>query len=136
MSTGSSTPRLRVGAWAALLVVAGLLAMHGVGTHGSTAEEHASMGAVPGHHAAEHLGAGMVAEAVAALAPAAPAPGAHHVRTACVAVLALALLLLLGILPLGSARRTPSTPAHLVRLLRRARAPDPPDLVRLCVCRC
>ena len=136
MSTGSSTPRLRACAWAALLVVAGLLAMHGVGTHGTTAEDHASMEAVPGHQAGELVGPATVAEAVAVLGPATHAPGAHHVRAACVAVLTFALLLLLGMLPLGSARRTPSAPAHLVRLLRRARAPDPPDLVRLCVCRC
>lgn len=151
MSPGSSTPRLRagvgvrVGAWVSLLVVAGLLAMHGLGAHGSMAgtgpmtSADASMHGMTSHGDASKVAAvattAVLAE-VHLVAPVAPAHGAHHVMASCVVVLSFALLLLLGLLPTGSQRRTPTVPDHLVRLLRRARDPDPPDLVRLCVCRC
>ncbi len=153
MSAGSSTPRLRAGvgvragAWVSVLVVAGLLAMHGLGAHGSmtgsmvagdsTTSTDVSMSRMSAHPSSTpHLEDVVTAAEIGLVAPVAPSQGAHHVMASCVVVLSVALLLLLVVLPMGTRRRTPWLPEHLVRLLRRARAPDPPDLVRLCVCRC
>ena len=118
---------------AVFLVLGGLLAMHGLGTHGIAGDDHAGMS---GAHAAAPR-ADAAALAPLALDPRAPAHGAEHLMAGCVAVLGVAMALLLGLMaPRGGWRSIPVTLVRPVAVPRRARAPDPPDLVRLCVCRC
>ena len=120
----------KVGTWAAFVVLAGLLAMHGLAAHGAldTPPPTAVAAHAVTHDAPHHDGS--------------PGHdrGAMSSMATCVAVLSLGLLLLgLALVLLRTARRGWLT-ARVVRraLLERlrARAPDPPDLWTLSVCRC
>jgi hypothetical protein len=127
MSSRPPALPIRAGVWAAFLVLAGLMAMHGLGTHGTMATSHEPM-SMPSVVHADHT---------PMLAPAAPALGMEHLAAGCLVVLGLALVLFLGLGLLDpAARRTQWLPAATMRVLRRARAPDPPDLLRLSICRC
>lgn len=133
----------RVGAIAVFLVLAGLVAMHGLGAHGTSGDEQAVSAHASGHStlAAHATGPVMAMEppqaSTSLLAPDAPAmPGMDHAGAMCVVVLTM-LLVALVLAPTGGWRRTPlRVPDSLLRLRRRARAPDRPDLVKLSVCRC
>jgi hypothetical protein len=127
MSNGPLALPIRAGVWAAFLVLAGLIAMHGLGTHGTMATSDETM-PMPSVVQADHT---------PMLDPAGPAPGMDHLAAGCLVVLGLALVLFIGLGLLDpAARRTPWLPAATMRVLRRARAPDPPDLLRLSICRC
>ena len=131
--TPSALP-VRVAAWAAFVVLSGLMAMHGLGTHGTMAAEE-PMAAMS--HAAHEVVDGDALAAV--LSSPAPHHGAAHDRATCVAVLTLlagtALLLLLA----GSSPRRAwwiGDRTARRRGPRRPRAPGPPDLLRWSVVRC
>lgn len=143
MGTRALPLPVRVGACAVFLVLAGLLAMHGIGSHGTMSTSHATTSAAaPAHgtHGA-HVGhGGTLMDAgthETMLAPSRPHAGFDHLAGACLVVLGLALLLLLGHSGAVVGRRvalTYRTPSLAVP--PRARAPDPPDLLRMSICRC
>ena len=131
--TPSALP-VRAAAWAAFVVLAGLLAMHGLGTHGTAAADEPM--ATMSHAAHEVVDGDPVA---AVLSAPSPEHGALHGTATCVAVLTLlagtALLLLLAA---RSPRRAWRVAGHAERRRgpRRTRAPDPPDLMRWSILRC
>ena len=129
------------------VVLGGLFLMHGLSGHGATHHAGSADGAMV--HAAGASGAAMVhsgaavADKVTAGLPTVDAP-AHgdgrpgQLAELCMAVLAGGLLLALlgrrgGITAVARARRTHRTVGALAFA---GRPPDPPDLRRLCVCRC
>jgi hypothetical protein len=140
--------------WTALLVLAGVFAVHG-----------AQCTAADGGHVATHpptasivltaLAPGHAAEAAGVTAPTDPAPGAHiattatagdrrpdaphetadHLWTLCLAVLAAALAALLAALLPRPARLTGPALIHARARLRSLAPPRPPDLSALCLLR-
>ncbi len=124
--------------WAVAWVLGGLLAMHGLSSHGT---------GVPGHDAhrpvaetsmavgpsAAHMTTPLTAP-MSVTAPGVPDQG--HLLAACLVVLGLALLVSLGVLPLTSVRGRAGPLPGPDLILARARDPAPPDLVRLSICRC
>ena len=124
---------VRAAAWAAFVVLAGLLAMHGLGTHGSMAAEE-PMAAMS--HAVHEVVDGDPLAAV--LSAPSQEHGHGHAMASCVAVLTL----LAGSLLLLTAARGPRRLWRLgsrpwgPRVPRRSRTPAPPDLLRLSILRC
>ena len=130
---------------ALLVALSGLFVMHGLYDHGAAGHlEGAGVHAMSGHHAAM---AGLDADAAPELVTAIPVAalpgeggglGGHDTTMAglCLAVLLLGLLMAAA--PRGPRWRLAprSRPAPPGGVARRARAPDPPDLTRLCVQRC
>lgn len=120
----------KVGSWAAFVVLAGLIAMHGLAAHGALDTPPPTAVAAHGAaHDAPHQDGSSGHD-----------HGSMPSMATCVAVLSLGLLLLgLALVLLRTARRGWLT-ARVVRrrllVLLRARAPDPPDLWSLSVCRC
>jgi hypothetical protein len=146
--------RSRIGLRGALLLFAllgGLFAMHGLADHGTT------HGGRAGDHAgSRHIGAG-VGEATAELAAAGrggggggkttanlatPPPGAGHQGhpegAICLGLLVAGLALLFARFRRTLSCREAATELLVARAWSpiRARAPDPPDLTRLGICRC
>jgi hypothetical protein len=138
--------------------LAGLFAMHGLGTHGvempAPAMVHSSTVDTVGTHgdasygeamhgeasyAGRHIpGAGQgVAETQQASAPA-EGSGAMSMIGLCLAVLTGALLLLGALLVRHHGRRVPASwhPALRARFTLRAREHAPPCLAQLCILRC
>ena len=123
----------RVGLW--LAAFAGLFAMHGLSDHGVATHQMSVT-------AAAHDHASMVAparpdQAAASVVPAPAGPVHGGPMELCLAVIGRALALGLGarLLRAGAAE-TLRVPARSGGLRARARAPDPPDLRRLCIQRC
>lgn len=117
-----------------LVVLAGVLGMHGLGTHGTGEVAPAGVSA----HADHALGAMPVARSVAAL----EAPADHGAMDMgggdmCVAILlgSLLVLFLVGARS-GQGRFLFSPTRPISPTLRRARSPDPPSLIALSVQRC
>ncbi len=124
-----------LGGAALLLVLLGVIAMHGLGGHaaghGAPAADHTGASVTVGGH--QHVAPEPVAGASAHLAT---SPEPHSAWTAlCLAVLAGAVLLALrgraGVVVRGTSRR-PAAPSPVPG--RRDR--DPPSLLVLSVCRC
>lgn len=140
MSRTPSGPTSTVGAWAAFVVLAGLLAMHGLASHGSMdpGTPMTSMTSMTGTTATAATSVVAPARA-AAQAPTTDDHGATGMpgTGSCVAVLGLLLLLVVLALRTGGTGWRVVAGRRL-RLLTpvRARPPDPPDLWTLSVCRC
>ncbi len=139
-------------------VLGGLFLMHGLSSHGAmhhtgsveaavmhaagTSGDRMAAAVEASGAAAAHSGTAAADDITAGL-PSVDAPthgGEHGAQFAelCMAVLAGGLLLALlarrgGVAAVARARRTPR---HDVALAFTGRAPDPPDLQRLSVCRC
>lgn len=115
--------------------LAGLFAMHGVHDHGLSDHGVGGSAAFVHAHVAAHGAVDLPTPVVTTVAGSAHLPGGPA-GGACLAVLGLGLLLL-------AVRRIPTRavssrarPGDGRVVPARARAPDPPDLRRLCVQRC
>ncbi len=131
MRSRSLPVSVRAGVWASFLVLAGLLLMHGVGSHGTMGDDHDGMAPMAMGSSAAVAPAGLVTT----LQPGTP-PGSDEMASMCVVVRTLALVVglwLSGLLHVPRDRAALRGPRPLAR---RARAPDPPCLVKLSVCRC
>lgn len=129
MRSRSLPVSVRAGVWASFLILAGLLLMHGIGSHGTMGDDHDGMAPMGSSVAAAPAGL------VTTLQPGTP-PGDDEMASMCVAVLTLALVVGLWFSGLVHVPRDRAALRRLRPVARRARAPDPPCLVKLSVSRC
>ena len=131
MRSRSLPVSVRAGVWASFLILAGLLLMHGIGSHGTMGDDHDGMAPMAMASTAAAAPAGLVTT----LQPVIP-PGSDEMSSMCVVVLTLALVVGLWLSGLARVPRDAAALRRLRPVAGRARAPDPPCLVKLSVCRC
>lgn len=158
-SSGRGRGRGRGGWWLTVAVIAGLMAMHGFGTHGShsaitSGEAHHAANAMVGHSPETSLGSALsttpemagttLSSTGGALLEAAASPltsdsgGGSSLLGLCLALLTLGLTLFLYRTRSRAAWTVPRMPTALRReaLPTTAHSLDPPSRAELCIWRC